>query len=110
MESPGFAAPSVKEQGNETLLEAEQVGGTNWNREPAPVRTLARAARLVNESSSWAGFGLDGHRPVPDLEAVLANSARVARYVTAAFEIQEPLDLGAAGARAKSRLHVWARA
>ena len=66
---------------NVTLLEAEQVGGTNWNRGPAPVRTLARAARLVRESSSWAGFGLEGPPPVPNLQAVLANSARVARYV-----------------------------
>ena len=64
-----------------TLLEAEQVGGTNWNRGPAPVRTMARAARLVRESSSWAGFGLEGPPPVPNLEAVLANSTRVARYV-----------------------------
>ncbi len=64
-----------------TLLEAEQVGGTNWNHGPAPVRTLARAARLVREWSSWAGFGLEGPPPVPNLEAVLANSVRVARYV-----------------------------
>lgn len=76
------AALQARELGeNVTLLEAEQVGGTNWNRGPAPVRTLARAARLVRESSSWAGFGLDGPRPVPNLQAVLANSARVARYV-----------------------------
>ena len=66
---------------NVTLLEAGQVGGTNWNRGPAPVRTMARAARLLRESSSWAGFGLEGPPPVPNLEAVLANSARVAHYV-----------------------------
>lgn len=30
-----------------TLLEADQVGGTSLNRGPAPVRTLARAARLA---------------------------------------------------------------
>ena len=76
------AALQARELGeNVTLLEAEQVGGTNWNRGPAPVRTLARAARLVRESSSWAEFGLEGPRPVPNLEAVLANSTRVARYV-----------------------------
>ncbi len=76
------AALQARELGEDvTLLEAEQVGGTNWNRGPAPVRTLARAARLVRESSSWAGFGLEGPRPVPNLEAVLANSTRVARYV-----------------------------
>ena len=77
-----FAALQARELGEDvTLLEAEQVGGTNWNRGPAPVRTMARAARLVRESSSWAGFGLEGPPPVPNLEAVLANSTRVARYV-----------------------------
>jgi pyruvate/2-oxoglutarate dehydrogenase complex dihydrolipoamide dehydrogenase (E3) component len=63
-----------------TLLEAGQVGGTSFNRGPAPVRTLARAARLARDWSSWAGFGLEGPPPVPDLPAILANSARVARY------------------------------
>jgi pyruvate/2-oxoglutarate dehydrogenase complex dihydrolipoamide dehydrogenase (E3) component len=63
-----------------TLLEAEQVGGTNLNRGPAPVRTLARAARLAREWSSWEMFGLEGPRPAANLDAVLANCARVARY------------------------------
>jgi pyruvate/2-oxoglutarate dehydrogenase complex dihydrolipoamide dehydrogenase (E3) component len=63
-----------------TLLEARQVGGTSVNRGPAPVRTLARAARLVRDWSSWPLFGLQGAAPVPDLPAVLANSERVARY------------------------------
>lgn len=63
-----------------TLLEAGQVGGTSLNRGPAPVRTLARAARLARDWSSWATFGLDGPPPVPDLPAVVANSDRVARY------------------------------
>ncbi len=63
-----------------TLLEAAQVGGTSLNSGPAPVRTLARAARLARDWSSWAQFGLTGPAPVPDLPAVLANSERVARY------------------------------
>ena len=63
-----------------TLLETEQVGGTNLNRGPAPVRTLARAARLAREWSSWEMFGLEGPRPAANMDAVLANCARVARY------------------------------
>jgi pyruvate/2-oxoglutarate dehydrogenase complex dihydrolipoamide dehydrogenase (E3) component len=63
-----------------TLLEAGQIGGTSLNRGPAPVRTLARAARLVRDWSSWPLFGLQGAAPVPDLPAVLANIERVARY------------------------------
>ena len=63
-----------------TVLEAEQIGGTSLDRGPAPVRTLARAARLVRDWSSWERFGLEGAAPVPNVEAVLANSAGVARY------------------------------
>jgi pyruvate/2-oxoglutarate dehydrogenase complex dihydrolipoamide dehydrogenase (E3) component len=75
------AAAQARELGADvTLLEAEQVGGTNLNHGPAPVRTLARAARLARDWSSWERFGLEGPRPVPNLDAVLANCARVARY------------------------------
>jgi pyruvate/2-oxoglutarate dehydrogenase complex dihydrolipoamide dehydrogenase (E3) component len=75
------AALQARELGaHVTLLEAGQVGGTSLNRGPAPVRTLARAARLARDWSSWSSFGLQGPAPVPDLPAVLANSERVARY------------------------------
>ena len=75
------AAIQARELGADvTVLEVAQIGGTSLNRGPAPVRTLARAARLVRDWSSWERFGLEGAAPVPNLEAVLANSARVARY------------------------------
>ena len=74
------AALQARELGAQvTLLEAAQIGGTTLNRGPAPVRTLARAARLVRDWSSWATFGLDGPPPVPK-PAILANNERVARY------------------------------
>ena len=64
-----------------TLLEAAQVGGTSLNSGPAPVRTLARAARLARDWSSWAAFGL--HRPAaiaPTCPPSWPTASRVARY------------------------------
>jgi pyruvate/2-oxoglutarate dehydrogenase complex dihydrolipoamide dehydrogenase (E3) component len=80
--SAGMAAAfQARELGAEvTLLEAGEVGGTTLNRGPAPVRTLARAARLARDWSSWQGFGLRGPAPVPDLPAILARSAEVAHH------------------------------
>ncbi len=75
------AALQARELGADvTLLEAERIGGTNLNHGPAPVRTLSRAAGLARDWSSWERFGLEGPPPVPNLEAILANAARVARY------------------------------
>jgi pyruvate/2-oxoglutarate dehydrogenase complex dihydrolipoamide dehydrogenase (E3) component len=75
------AALQARELGAQvTLLEAGHVGDSTLNRGPAPVRTLARAARLARDWSSWAEFGLAGPPPVPDLPAMIANSERVARH------------------------------
>jgi pyruvate/2-oxoglutarate dehydrogenase complex dihydrolipoamide dehydrogenase (E3) component len=75
------AALKAAELGAEvTLVERRRVGGTVLNRGPAPVRTLARAARLVRDWSSWETFGLRGPRPEVDLAATIANAERVARY------------------------------
>ncbi len=63
-----------------TLLERGRVGGTAFNSGPAPVRTLARAARLVRDWNSWEAFGLRGPRPQVDVAATLANAERVADY------------------------------
>jgi pyruvate/2-oxoglutarate dehydrogenase complex dihydrolipoamide dehydrogenase (E3) component len=63
-----------------TLLESKRVGGTSINEGPAPVRTLARAARLARDAGSWETFGLQGARPQIDMSAVLANANRVAQY------------------------------
>ena len=53
-----------------TLIESKRVGGTNMNEGPAPVRTLARAARLARDTGSWETFGLKGPRPRIDRAAV----------------------------------------
>lgn len=75
------AALQAAELGAEvTLLEKDRAGGTSLNRGPAPVRTLARAARLARDWHSWEHFGLRGPAPEIDLRATLANAERVARY------------------------------
>ena len=70
-----------------TLLEADEVGGTTLNRGPAPVRTLARAARLARDWGSWETFGLRGPAPEPDLPKVLARSKQVARHARDAKQL-----------------------
>ncbi len=76
------AAMHARELGAEvTLVEARRAGGTSINDGPAPVRTLARAARLVRDARSWDRFGLHGALPELDLAAALASSQRVAKYV-----------------------------
>ena len=76
------AALHAAELGAEvTLVERGRVGGTAFNSGPAPVRTLARAARLVRDWSSWETFGLRGPRPEVDVAATLANAQRVAGYL-----------------------------
>ena len=76
------AALHAAELGAEvTLVERGRVGGTAFNSGPAPVRTLARAARLVRDWNSWEAFGLRGPRPEVDVAATLANAQRVAGYL-----------------------------
>ena len=75
---PPFTPPELGAE--VTLVERGRVGGTALNTGPAPVRTLARAARLVRDWSSWETFGLRGPKPEVDLAATLANAERVAQH------------------------------
>ena len=76
------AALHARELGAEvTLVEAKQVGGTSLNEGPAPVRTLARAARLIRDAKSWQRLGLRGASPQIDITAALASARRVADYL-----------------------------
>jgi pyruvate/2-oxoglutarate dehydrogenase complex dihydrolipoamide dehydrogenase (E3) component len=73
------AALRARELGAEVLLlEKARLGGICYNEGPAPIRTLARAARLVRDAGGWQGFGLAGGAPRVDLQAALANARRVA--------------------------------
>jgi pyruvate/2-oxoglutarate dehydrogenase complex dihydrolipoamide dehydrogenase (E3) component len=75
------AALQARELGADvTLVEAKRVGGTSLNEGPAPVRTLARAARLMRDTQSWGQFGLRGVAPQVDIAAALAAADRVASY------------------------------
>lgn len=75
------AALRARELGADvTLIERRRVGGTSINDGPAPVRTLARAARLARDAGSWSTFGLHGAPPEIDLAGVIANASRVANY------------------------------
>ena len=61
-------------------MESKRVGGTSINEGPAPIRTLARAARLARDAKSWETFGLRGAAPTVDVKAAVANATRVADY------------------------------
>ena len=77
------AALKAAELGAEvSLIERRRIGGTALNDGPAPVRTLARAARLVRDWTTWETFGLRGPRPDVDVAATLANARRVANYAS----------------------------
>ncbi len=81
----GPAGVSAALQGAElgaqvTLVERKRVGGTSVNEGPAPIRTLARAARLARDARVWETFGLRGTPPEVDMAAAVANATRVADY------------------------------
>jgi pyruvate/2-oxoglutarate dehydrogenase complex dihydrolipoamide dehydrogenase (E3) component len=76
------AALHARELGAEvTLVEAQQVGGTSLNTGPAPVRSLARTARLMRDAKSWERLGLRGASPQIDIAAALVSAQRVADHV-----------------------------
>lgn len=58
-----------------TLIEAKRLGGTSLNEGPAPIRTLARAARLIRDTRSWGRFGLRGDVGSPSTSTSGTGSA-----------------------------------
>jgi pyruvate/2-oxoglutarate dehydrogenase complex dihydrolipoamide dehydrogenase (E3) component len=84
------AAFQARELGAEVaLIERKRIGGTNLNEGPAPVRTLARAARLLRDVQSWPTFGLQGPRPQLNWGAALANAKRVADHAHDTMHISD---------------------
>lgn len=84
------AALRARELGAEvTILESAQLGGTAFNRGPAPVRTLARAARLRADASLFPTFGLEGAAPRVDFKAAIANANRIANYANETRRVTE---------------------
>ncbi|HKE82316.1 MAG TPA: NAD(P)/FAD-dependent oxidoreductase [Vicinamibacterales bacterium] len=72
-----------------TLIEAERLGGICFNKGPAPVRTLARAARLRHDARDFPAFGLRGSVPHVDIRAVIANATRVAAHANEDLHLTE---------------------
>ncbi|MFC6204875.1 dihydrolipoyl dehydrogenase family protein [Psychrobacter urativorans] len=70
-----------------TLLEANKLGGTAFNEGPAPVRTLARAARLRTDTALYSQFGLQGDAPSVDFKAAIDNANRVAAHANQVWHL-----------------------
>lgn len=70
-----------------TLLEANKLGGTAFNEGPAPVRTLARAARLRTDTALYSQFGLQGDAPSVDFKAAIDNANRVAAHANKVWHL-----------------------
>lgn len=79
------------------LITRDEFGGMAANDGPVPVRTLARAARLIREAGQLPCYGIAGGEPSLDYQLLLAR----VREVTAAVREQTLLraDLEKAGVR-----------
>ncbi len=82
------AALRAHELGAEvTLIESTRLGGTAFNEGPAPVRTLARAARLHADAALYSTFGLEGKAPTVNFGAAIQNANRVAGYANEVWQL-----------------------
>lgn len=70
-----------------TILESNRLGGTAFNEGPAPVRTLARAARLRADTSLFSQFGLEGNPPDVNFEEAIKNANRVAAHANDVWQL-----------------------
>jgi dihydrolipoamide dehydrogenase len=63
------------------LVERDQLGGTCTNDGCVPTRVLARAARLLRNTSQHAGYGLIGERPQLDFARLMSRTQQVVYQV-----------------------------
>ena len=82
------AALRAQELGAEvTILESNKLGGTAFNEGPAPVRTLARAARLRADAKLYSQFGLEGDLPKVNFGEAIENANRVAAHANEVWHL-----------------------
>ncbi len=82
------AALRAQELGAEvTILESNKLGGTAYNEGPAPVRTLARAARLRTDAKLYSQFGLEGDLPKVNFGEAIENANRVAAHANEVWHL-----------------------
>ena len=82
------AALRAQELGAEvTILESYKLGGTAFNEGPAPVRTLARAARLRTDAKLYSQFGLEGDFPKVNFGEAIENANRVAAHANEVWHL-----------------------
>ena len=72
-----------------TIIESNHLGGTAFNQGPAPVRTLAKAARLRADTSLFSQFGLEGKAPAVNFEEAIKNANRVAVHANDVWHLTE---------------------
>ena len=70
-----------------TILESNKLGGTAFNEGPAPVRTLARAARLRTDAKLYSQFGLEGDLPNVSFGEAIENANRVAAHANEVWHL-----------------------
>jgi pyruvate/2-oxoglutarate dehydrogenase complex dihydrolipoamide dehydrogenase (E3) component len=72
-----------------TLLESDKLGGTAFNEGSAPIRTLARAARLRTDAELYPQFGLEGEVPAVDFKAAIDNANQVAAHANEVWHLKK---------------------
>ncbi len=72
-----------------TILESNRLGGTAFNEGPAPVRTLARAARMRTDATMFSQFGLEGDVPDVNFTHAIDNANRVAAHANSVWHLTD---------------------